>query len=109
MAWHLIGPSNLITHYFGMKTVQFESQEYTFSDEITYVTRTFLVCLQIKLNSQSCCFGLLKRKRGIPVRSRGWLDSLLTCWNRDILTWNKSELEEKYFIFTSGYTPAVNI
>ena len=31
MTWHLIGPSNLITHYFGMKTVRFESEEYTFS------------------------------------------------------------------------------
>ena len=28
MTWHFIGPSNLITHYFGIKTVQFESQEY---------------------------------------------------------------------------------
>ena len=36
MTWHLIGPSNLITRYFGVKTVRFESQEYTFSDKIIY-------------------------------------------------------------------------
>ena len=52
MTWHLIGPSNLITRYFGMKTVRFESQEYTFSDKIIYFTPIFPVCLQIKLNRQ---------------------------------------------------------
>ena len=35
-----------------MKTVRFESQEYTFSDKIIYFTQIFLVCLQIKLNCQ---------------------------------------------------------
>ena len=41
VTWHLIGPGNLITHYFGMKTVRFESQEYTFSDNIIYFTQIF--------------------------------------------------------------------
>ena len=39
MTWHLIGPSNLITHYFGVKTVWFESREYTFSENIIYFTQ----------------------------------------------------------------------
>ena len=38
MTWHLIRRSNLITHYFGMKTVRFESQEYTFLNKIIYLT-----------------------------------------------------------------------
>ena len=74
MTWHLTGPINLIKRYFGMNTVRFESQEYTFSDKIIYFTQFFPVCLQIKLNRQLvllfCNFGLLIRKRDIPVRSR---------------------------------------
>ena len=52
MTWHLIGPNNSITHHLCMKTVRFESQEYTFSDKIIIYTQIFPVCLQIKLNSQ---------------------------------------------------------
>ena len=52
MTWHLILPSNLITRYFGMKTVRFESQEYSFSDAIIYFTQIFPVCPEIKLNNR---------------------------------------------------------
>ena len=52
MTLHLIGPSNLITRYFGMKTVRFENQEYTFSDKIIYFNQIIPVGLQIKLNHQ---------------------------------------------------------
>ena len=50
MTRHLIGPSNLITPYFGIKTVWFESQEYRpiFSDKIIYFTQIFPDCLQIE-------------------------------------------------------------
>ena len=51
MTWHLMGPSNFITRYVGMKTVRFESQKYTFSDEIIYFTQVFPFSPQIKLNS----------------------------------------------------------
>ena len=39
------------SQYFGMKTVRFENQEYTFSDEIIYFTQIFPVGPQIKSNS----------------------------------------------------------
>ena len=32
--------------------MRFESQEYTFSDEVIYFSQVFPVCPQIKLNSQ---------------------------------------------------------
>ena len=71
MNLHLIGPRNLITRYFRMKTVRFESHEYTFSDEIIIFLGSFRFVHKSSENiSKSCCFGLLNRKRDIPVRSR---------------------------------------
>ena len=54
MTPHLIGPSNLITGYFGVKKVRIDSQEYTLSHKIIYLLRSFRFDynLQIKLNSQ---------------------------------------------------------
>ena len=61
-----VGP-NLITHYFDMKTGRFKSHQYTFHDVIIYLTHFFLVCTQIKFNSQLVfLFWLLNRKRDIP-------------------------------------------
>ena len=56
MTWHLIGPGNLITHYFGMKTVRFESQEYTFSDNIIYFGLCFRLPDRVQKNPASLNF-----------------------------------------------------